>query len=169
MVIFTVKCLAEILFLGGFAYPTGLLISWSLSENARQMAKLFDWKGSVLCNLQHCWLSELQAGIKTDGRNISNLRYANDATLKAESGEELKSLLMKVREESHHSNTEFLERKKQTKFCISALITVMLYIQCFRFTTLFQNQNLCSCFSKIAINCLFHFFSKWVKYICTCL
>ena len=46
-----------------------------------------------------CWLDELQAGIKTAGGNINNLRYANDTTLMAESEEELKSLLMKVKEE----------------------------------------------------------------------
>ena len=46
------------------------------------------------------WLDEAQAGIKIDGRNISNLRYAYDTTLMAESEEELKSLLMKVKEES---------------------------------------------------------------------
>ena len=45
-------------------------------------------------------LKEAQAGIKTAGRNISNLRYVDDTTLMAESEEELKSLLMKVKEES---------------------------------------------------------------------
>ena len=45
-------------------------------------------------------LDEAQAGIKTAGRNINNLRYAGDTTLMAESKEELKSLLMKVKEES---------------------------------------------------------------------
>ena len=45
-------------------------------------------------------LSEVQAGIKIAGRNLNNLRYANDTTLMAESKEELKSLLMKVKEES---------------------------------------------------------------------
>ena len=45
-------------------------------------------------------LEEAQAGIKVAGRNINNLRYANDTTLMAESEEELKSLLMKVKEES---------------------------------------------------------------------
>ena len=45
-------------------------------------------------------LDEAQAGIKIAGRNINILRYANDTTLKAESEEELKSLLMKVKEES---------------------------------------------------------------------
>ena len=45
-------------------------------------------------------LEEAQAGIKIDGRNINNLRYADDTTLMAESEEELKSLLIKVKEES---------------------------------------------------------------------
>ena len=45
-------------------------------------------------------LDEVQAGIKTSRRNINNLRYADDTTLMAESEEELKSLLMKVKEES---------------------------------------------------------------------
>ena len=45
-------------------------------------------------------LDEAQAGIKTTGRNISNLRYADDTTLMAEGEEELKSLLMRVKEES---------------------------------------------------------------------
>ena len=45
-------------------------------------------------------LNEAQAGIKIAGRNINNLRYADDATLMAGSEEELKSLLMKVKEES---------------------------------------------------------------------
>ena len=45
-------------------------------------------------------LDELQAGIKTGGKNINNLRYVDDTTLMAESEEKLKSLLMKVKEES---------------------------------------------------------------------
>ena len=45
-------------------------------------------------------MDEAQAGIKTVGKNINNLRYADDITLKAESKEELKSLLMKLNEES---------------------------------------------------------------------
>ena len=47
-------------------------------------------------------LEEAQAGIKIAGRNISNLRYADDTTLMAESEEELKSLLMKLQEESEN-------------------------------------------------------------------
>ena len=50
--------------------------------------------------MRNAGLEETQAGIKTARRNINNLRYAVDATLMAESEEELKSLLMKVKEES---------------------------------------------------------------------
>ena len=50
--------------------------------------------------MQNARLDESQAGIKTAGRNINNLRYADDITLMAESEEELKSLLMRVKEES---------------------------------------------------------------------
>ena len=50
--------------------------------------------------MRNAWLVEAQAGIKIAGRNINNLRYADDTTLMAESEEELKSLLMKVKEES---------------------------------------------------------------------
>ena len=49
--------------------------------------------------MQNARLDEAGAGIKTAGRNINNLRYADDTTLMAESEEELKSLLMKVKEE----------------------------------------------------------------------
>ena len=48
----------------------------------------------------NAWLDEAQVGIKIAGRNINNLRYADDTTLMAESEEELKSLLMKVKQES---------------------------------------------------------------------
>ena len=48
----------------------------------------------------NAWLDEAQAGIKIVGRNVNKLRYADDTTLKAESRQELKSLLMKVKKES---------------------------------------------------------------------
>ena len=51
-------------------------------------------------NHPFCDMSETQAGIKIAGRNINNLRYADDTTLMADSEEELKSLLMKVKEEN---------------------------------------------------------------------
>ena len=50
--------------------------------------------------MRNAWLEETQAGIKTAWRKINNLRYADDTTLMAESEQELKSLLMKVKEES---------------------------------------------------------------------
>ena len=50
--------------------------------------------------MQNVGLDEAQVGVKIAGRNINNLRYVDDTTFKAESEEELKSLLMKVREES---------------------------------------------------------------------
>ena len=53
--------------------------------------------------MRNVGLEEAQAGIKIAGRNINNLRYADDTTLMAESGEELKSLLMEVKEESEKS------------------------------------------------------------------
>ena len=50
--------------------------------------------------MRNTWLEEAQAGINTSRRNINNLRYADDTTLMAESKEELKTLLMTVKEES---------------------------------------------------------------------
>ena len=52
-------------------------------------------------------LDEAQAGVQIAGRNINNLRYADDTTLMAESEEELKSLLMKVKDESEKSGLKF--------------------------------------------------------------
>ena len=57
--------------------------------------------------MQNARLAEAQAGIKIAGRNINNLRYANDITLMAESKEELKSLLMRVKEESEKADLKF--------------------------------------------------------------
>ena len=54
--------------------------------------------------MRNAGLEEAQAGIKMAGRNINNLRYADDTTLMAESEERLKSLLMKVKEESEQVN-----------------------------------------------------------------
>ena len=53
--------------------------------------------------MQNAGLDEAQSGIKIAGRNINNLRYADDTTLKVESEEELKSLFMKVKEDSEKS------------------------------------------------------------------
>ena len=66
-------------------------------------------------------LEEPQAGIKTAGRNINNLRYADDTTLMAESEEELKSFLMKVKEESEKAGLKLNIQK--TKIMASGPIT----------------------------------------------
>ena len=66
-------------------------------------------------------LEEAQAGIKTAGRNINNLRYADDTTLKAESEKELKSLLMKVKVESEKAGLKLNIQK--TKIMASGSIT----------------------------------------------
>ena len=66
-------------------------------------------------------LEEAQAGIKIAGRNINNLRYADDTTLMAESKEELKSLLMKVKEESKKVGLKLNIQK--TKITTSSTIT----------------------------------------------
>ena len=59
-------------------------------------------------------LEEAQAGMKIAGRNINNLRYADDTTLMAESEKELKSLLMKVKEESEKVGLELSIQKTKT-------------------------------------------------------
>ena len=58
------------------------------------------------------WMSEAQAGIKIAGRNINNLKYSDDTTLMAESKEELKSLLMKVKEESEKVGLKLNQKMK---------------------------------------------------------
>ena len=71
--------------------------------------------------MRNAGLEEAQAGIKTAGRNINNLRYADDTTLMAESEEELNSLLMKVKEESEKVGLKVNIRK--TKIMASCPIT----------------------------------------------
>ena len=71
--------------------------------------------------MQNAGLDEAQAGIKIARRNINNLRYANDTTLMAESEEELKSLLMKVKEESEKVGLKLSIQK--TKIMASSPIT----------------------------------------------
>ena len=71
--------------------------------------------------MRNSGLEEAQAGIRFAGRNINNLRYANDTTLMAESEEELKSLLMKVKEESEKVGLKLNIQK--TKIMASGPIT----------------------------------------------
>ena len=71
--------------------------------------------------MRNAGLEDAQAGIKNSGRNISNLRYADDTTLMAESEEELKSLLMKVKEDSEKVGLKLNIQK--TKIMESSPIT----------------------------------------------
>ena len=71
--------------------------------------------------MRNAGLEETQAGVKIAGRNINNLRYADDTTLMAESKKELKSLLMKVKEESEKVGLKFNIQK--TKIMASGPIT----------------------------------------------
>ena len=80
---------------------------------------LFNFYAEYL--MRNAGLEEAQAGIKIAGRNINNLRYADDTTIMAESEEELKSLLMKVKEESEKVGLKLNIQK--TKIMASGLIT----------------------------------------------
>ena len=71
--------------------------------------------------MQNSRLDEAQTGIKIVGRNISNIRYADDTTLMAEGEEELKSVLMKVKEESEKAGLKLHSQK--TKILASGPIT----------------------------------------------
>ena len=71
--------------------------------------------------MRNAGLEETQAGIKIAGRNINNLRFVDDTTLMAESEEELKSLLMKVKEQSEKAGLKFSIQK--TKIMASGPIT----------------------------------------------
>ena len=71
--------------------------------------------------MQNAKLDEIQAGIKIAGRDINNLKYADDTTLMAESKEELKSLLMKVKEESEKAGLKVNIQKD--KIMVSSPVT----------------------------------------------
>ena len=67
--------------------------------------------------MRNAGLDEAQAGIKIAGRNINNLRHADDTTLRAESEEELKSILMKVKEESEKTGLKLnIQKTKSMAF-----------------------------------------------------
>ena len=71
--------------------------------------------------MRNTGLKEAQAGIKIGGRNINNLRYADHSTLMAESEEELKSLLMKVKEESEKVGLKLnIQKRKMEHYCLSS-------------------------------------------------
>ena len=72
--------------------------------------------------MQNAGLNEAQAGIKIAGRNINNLRYADDTILLAESKEELKSILMKVTEESEKVGLKLNTQKTKSCHLVPALL-----------------------------------------------
>ena len=71
--------------------------------------------------MRNAGLEEAQSGIKISGRNINNFRYADDTTLMAESEEELKSLLMKVKEESEKFGLKSTFRKRRSWHLVPSL------------------------------------------------
>ena len=71
--------------------------------------------------MQNAALDESQAGIRTAGRNINNLRYADDIILMAESEDKLKSLLMKVKEESENVDLKLTFRKLRSWHLVPSL------------------------------------------------
>ena len=72
----------------------------TVSKSGKEYIKAVYCHPAYLTYMQNAGVDEAQAGIKIAGRNINNIRYADDTTLMAESEEELKSLLMKVKEEN---------------------------------------------------------------------
>ena len=80
---------------------------------------LFDLYAEYI--MRNAGLDGAQAGIKIAGRNINNLRYADDTTLMAESEEELKSLLMKVKEESEKVGLNSTFRKRRSWHLVPSL------------------------------------------------
>ena len=77
------------------------------------VAPLFNFYAEYI--MRNSGLEEAQAGIEIAGRNINNLRYADDSTLMAESEEELKSLLIRVKEESERAGLKLNIKKKQLR------------------------------------------------------
>ena len=92
-------CLLKILYVGQEAAET--YMEWLTSSKlGKEYVKAVYCHPTYLTYMRNAGLDEAQAGIKTAGRNINNLRHADDTTLMAESEEELKIFSMKVKEES---------------------------------------------------------------------
>ena len=95
---------------------------WSLQHQTLLISPVPSTTGCCFCfGLRNTGLEEAQAGLKIAGRNINNLRYADDTTFMAESEIELKSLLMKVKEES--GNVGLKLNIQKTKILASSPIT----------------------------------------------
>ena len=91
------------------------------SKSGKEYAKAVYCHPAYLTYMRNAGLDEAQAGMKTSGRSINNLRYADDTTLMAESEEELKSLLMKMKEENEKVGLKLNIQK--TKIMASGPIT----------------------------------------------
>ena len=100
---------------------------WTGSKLGKKYVKAVNCHSAYLTYMQeyitgNARLDEAQAGIKVAGRNINNLRYVDDTTLMAESEEELKSLLLKVKEESEKAGLKLLTfRKLRSWHLVSSL------------------------------------------------
>ena len=101
----------------------GTTDSFQIGKGVHQTCILSPYLFSLYAEyvIRNAGLDEVQAGIKIAGRNINNLRYADDTTLMADSEEELKSLLMKVKEESEKAGLKLNIQK--TKIMASGPIT----------------------------------------------
>ena len=94
---------------------------WTGSKSGKEYVKAVYCHPAYLTYMRNAGLDEAQAGMKTSGRSINNLRYADDTTLMAESEEELKSLLMKMKEENEKVGLKLNIQK--TKIMASGPIT----------------------------------------------
>ena len=82
--------------------------------------------------MRHAGLEESQVGIKISGRNINDLRYADDTTFMAESEEKLKSLLMKVKEDSEKVGLKFnIEKTKIMASCLISSVQSLSHVRLF--------------------------------------
>ena len=103
----------------GHGTTDGFLIGKGVHQGCILSPCLFNFYAEYI--MRNSGLEEAQAGIKIAGRNINNLRYAGDTTLMAERKEELKILLMKVKEESEKANLKL--NIQRTKIMASGPIT----------------------------------------------
>ena len=88
-----------------WAWNNTLIPNQERSTSRLYIVTLFNFYAEYI--MRNAWLDEAQAGIKIARRNINNLRYTDDSTVMAESKEELRSLLMKVKEESGKVDLKF--------------------------------------------------------------
>ena len=99
-------------------WTNGLIPNWERNMSRLYIVNLLIYADYIM---QNTGMDKAQAGIKIVGRNINNLRYTDDTTLMGESKEELKSLLMKVKEESEKVGLKLNTQK--TKIMASGPIT----------------------------------------------